>query len=350
MLKEIYEQPAVSQRCLDLYFPVTFHPSPFFSDLNQIHILACGTSFHGGLVAQYWFEQLAGVPTIVRSASEFQVSPLPTIPGTLTIAVTQSGETTDTIAALKLAQSRQMTSSRLLAITNQDDSAIAKIADRTMITPAGSEIGVAATKTFLAQLMAFCRLALEIAYLRQRLDHSQLERSLTSLRQLPHQIEAALQQNSAIAHVANTIQQADSVIVLGSGINSAIALEGALKLKETTYLHAEGYAAGEFLHGSIALLDAKIPVIAIAPLGEASAIVVKTVQKAKATGSPVIGITPDSQIDLWDRRLLIPNLEEWLSPMLTVIPLQLLAYHIAISRKLDVDRPRNITKSLRDLG
>lgn len=350
MLKEIYEQPTVVQKCLDLYFPVTFHPSSFLSDVNQIHILACGTSLHAGLIAQCWFEQLAGVPTIVRSASEFQVSPLPTIPGTLTIAVTQSGETADTIAALKRAQSQQMNSSQLLAITNQPDSEIAKLVDRTMITPAGSEIGVAATKTFLAQLMAFCCLALEIAYLRQRLDDVQLKRSLTSLRQLPRHIEAVLQQSSTIAHVATLIQPAGSLIVLGSGINYPIALEGALKLKETTYLHAEGYAAGEFLHGSIALLDAKIPVIAIAPMGEASAIVTKTARKAKATGSPVMGITSDSDLDLWDSRLLIPDVEEWLSPMLTVIPLQLLAYHTAISRQLDVDRPRNITKSLRDLG
>ncbi len=338
MLKEIYEQPEVVQQCLNpcgireaaRHF---FSTNPQFLKPDRIHILACGTSFHASLVGQYWFEQIANIPTIVRAASEFQLAPMPMSPNTLTIAVTQSGETADTIAAVRLAQSQaQSQAQQILAITNQAGSTITKLVDHTIVTPAGIEIGVAATKTFTAQLMTFYLLALQFA------DQSPAS-VFDSLKQLPTQIREVLQQEETIADLAQTFKNTASLIVLGSGINTAIALEGALKLKETTYIHAEGYAAGEFLHGPIALLDSTTPVIAIAP----TPTVIKTIEKIK--GSPIVGIASD-HLNLWDHQITIPAVDEWLSPLLTVIPLQLLAYHIAKIKGLEVDRPRNLQKSL----
>lgn len=353
MLKEIYEQPQVIQKCLDVFF-VSASGGFEMPQVEQIHLLACGTSLHASLVGQYLFEQIAEIPTIVRSASEFLAAPLPLTPNTLTIAVTQSGETADTIAAVKLTRSRRAATRSspqlapfLLAITNQANSTIANLVDQTIVTPAGVEIGVAATKTFLAQLMAFYGLALRLAVQRQKLDLSQHDLLLTELQQLPDRIRELLQQDRAICALARLLHPASNLIVLGSGINTAIALEGALKLKETTYIHAEGYAAGEFLHGPIALLDDKIPVIAIAPPGTAAATVTKTAQKAQTNGSLIISIGTSNALPTANcQNLPIPSVSEWLSPILTVIPLQLLAYHLAVMRQLNVDRPRNLTKSL----
>jgi glucosamine--fructose-6-phosphate aminotransferase (isomerizing) len=205
--------------------------------------------------------------------------------------------------------------------------------DHTLYANAGEEKSVAATKTFTAQLMLFYSLALTIAYQKQRLDDQQLELLLTQLHQLPKQIEIVLQQESNIAAIAQTLKNTRSLIVLGSGINASIAMEGALKLKEATYTHAEGYAAGEFLHGPIALLDDQIPVIAIATEAESGVRVMKTVDRIRANGGKVILFNP-------------PPVLEILTPFLAIVPLQLLAYHLAIARNIDVDRPRNITKSL----
>jgi glucosamine--fructose-6-phosphate aminotransferase (isomerizing) len=325
MLKEIYEQSDVIEQCLERYSPpLTSVP---LNNVDQIHILACGTSLNAGLIGQYWFEQLAGISTQVRSSSEFLSAPLLEMPNTLTIAVTQSGETADTIAAIK------ETKSSRLAITNGIDSTITKLVDHTLYANAGEEKSVAATKTFTAQLMLFYSLALTIAYQKQRLDDQQLELLLTQLHQLPKQIEIVLQQESNIAAIAQTLKNTRSLIVLGSGINASIAMEGALKLKEATYTHAEGYAAGEFLHGPIALLDDQIPVIAIATEAESGVRVMKTVDRIRANGGKVILFNP-------------PPVLEILTPFLAIVPLQLLAYHLAIARNIDVDRPRNITKSL----
>lgn len=349
MLKEIYEQPEVIQKCLDLHvLPSSF---VFDAQVEQVHLLACGTSLHASLVGQYLFEQIAEIPTIVRSASEYLAAPLPLTRNTLTIAVTQSGETTDTITAVKLVRSRAAQLPHrlnlLLAITNQAESTIAQLVDQTIVTPAGVEVGVAATKTFLAQLMAFYSLAFSLAAHRS-LENPQRDRLLTELQQIPDQIRAILQQDQTICALAEKLRNTSNLIVLGSGINTAIALEGALKLKETTYIHAEGYAAGEFLHGPIALLDDKIPVVALAPAGVAASTVIKTAQKAQTNGSFVIGVGTTEQFlpAAQQQILLIPSVHEWLSPLLTVIPLQLLAYHLAVIRQLNVDRPRNLTKSL----
>ncbi|MBW4471792.1 MAG: isomerizing glutamine--fructose-6-phosphate transaminase [Stenomitos rutilans HA7619-LM2] len=369
MLKEIYEQPEVVRRCLAAYLKPDWDgqdasvlstpfnlalPEQVSANVAEIQIVACGTSRHAGLVAQYWLEQLAGIPTRVRSASEFVSGPFPLRANTLTIAVTQSGETADTLAAIAVAKRRSPSDASLqswsLGITNQPESSLSKAVDYIFPTLAGVEIGVAATKTFLSQLVVFCCLALEFALRRRALSVQDAMPLIGALRSLPDQIETLLnQQHEPIQMLAKIIADTKDCIVLGRGINHAIALEGALKLKETTYLHAEGYASGEFMHGPIALLDATVSVIAIAPAGTVYASMLANARKVKANRAPLIGITNAStQADhaMFDHLLTVPATDERLSPLLTVIPLQLLAYAIAVQRSFDVDRPRNITKTL----
>jgi glutamine---fructose-6-phosphate transaminase (isomerizing) len=327
MLQEIYEQPEVIRRQLETGLEITDFLPGTANSIQNIQILACGTSFHAGLVGQYLFEQVAGIPTQVRSSSEFRVAPFIERPNTLTIAVTQSGETADTLAALQ--QLQTYSKSLRFGITNQPDSSITKLVHHTFYTHAGIEKSVAATKTFTAQLLVFYRLAL--ALVNQNNRHP--DEWLSNFHQIPAQMEAVLQQEDRFAAIAQDLKDAQSVIVLGSGIHRAIALEGALKLKETTYTHAEGYAAGEFLHGPIALLDPKVPVLAIDPADETQPLLHTATQKA----SQITSVTSlCSQFS-------IPS-----SPFLTVLPLQLISYHLAILRQIEVDRPRNITKSLRN--
>jgi glucosamine--fructose-6-phosphate aminotransferase (isomerizing) len=363
MLKEIYEQPEVIRTSIATYLDAeSADPSRspfaislshlFLTELAQIHILACGTSWHAGMAAQYWFEQLAAIPTRLSSASEAIVAPLPITPNTVTIAVTQSGETADTIAAVNAekARLRQYPADRqlqLIGITNQAESSLTRLVDRSLLTLAGPEIGVAATKTFTAQLLVFLYLAIDVAVQRQTLPVQELQQLLAGLRSLPDQIELTIQRlEPVIQKLATSLMAAKHCIILGSGINRAIALEGALKLKETTYLHAEGYAAGEFLHGPIALLDPEITVIAIAPSGATQEIVLTTARIAKTHGTPVISITDGDRLEDCDRQIILPSVDERLSPFLTVLPFQLLAYHLAVARDLNVDCPRNITKTI----
>lgn len=362
MLKEIYQQPEAIQTGLATYLdgtPASRFAPPLTTLLAElavppdaIHIIASGTSRHAGLIAQFWLEQLAGIPTRVRSGSEFLEAPLPLTGNTLTIAVTQSGETADTLQALAFDQQRRTNLSRergcFVGITNQAVSPLAHQVDVLLPTLAGPEVGVAATKTFTTQLVVFCLLALMLAEHRQIRDRS--PQLLVSLAQLPALLQQTLQQATWLQAVAQSLVDRQHCLVLGRGINRAIALEGALKLKETTYLHAEGYAAGEFMHGPIALLDEKVPVIAIVPAGNTQPALLANVSKAKSHGSPIIGIvTTENAAEtkhLFETQIILPAIEEILSPFLTVIPLQLLAYFIAVARGLNVDRPRNITKTL----
>jgi glutamine---fructose-6-phosphate transaminase (isomerizing) len=376
MLKEIFEQPTVVRQGLLAYlddrwqatsdqnalppadalenFPFRFQlPIAAYSTVQQIQILACGTSLHAGLVGQFWLEQIAGIATQVRSASEFQVAPFPRLEKTWTIAVTQSGETADTLAALDLAQQQQkhpVDQVSYLGITNQPQAPIAQRVDRVLPTLAGAEMGVAATKTFLSQLLVFCFLALNLAYGRGVLSSARLLALIEALHQLPNQIEILLhQQNDRIATLAEQFTATQSMIFLGSGLHFPIALEGALKLKETTYIHAEGYAAGEFLHGPIALLDPDIPIIALMPPDATYGKLLATVRQAKSHHAAIVGIlmTDDAEAArLLDHPILIPPTDEWLTPLLAVIPLQLLAYHVAVKRGVNVDKPRHITKTL----
>ncbi|MBW4419915.1 MAG: glutamine--fructose-6-phosphate transaminase (isomerizing) [Myxacorys californica WJT36-NPBG1] len=368
MLKEIYEQPGVVRSCLEAYVnsawtsadhknsPIRFDlPQSWYRNLQHVQIVACGTSWHAGLVGKYLLEQLADVPTTIHYASEFRYAPAPLVPHTLTIGVTQSGETADTLAALEMEKARRDNKSeefeaRLLGITNRPESSLGQLVSNIIDTHAGIEIGVAATKTFVAQLMAFYALAIDIAFHRQTIAAQQIEALLTGLSQLPAQIELILEsQERYIEELAHDFAETQDFIFLGRGINFPIALEGALKLKEISYIHAEGYPAGEMKHGPIALLDAKVPVVAIAMPGPVFEKVLSNAQEARARDARLIGVTPmDEQdaADTFDTLIPVPHIDEILSPILTVIPLQLLAYHIAARRGLDVDQPRNLAKSV----
>lgn len=348
MLKEIYEQPEVIRHSLARYFHSSegFQELPALDQVEEVQILACGTSFHAGLIGQFLLEQVAGIPTRVRSASEFLTAPFPLTRTTLLLVVSQSGETADVLAAMKFVkQAASGEAFKILAITNNSQSSIATEADYEISVAAGVETSVAATKTFTAQLALFYGLAFFYAGQGHRLSDEQLKGWNAQLDALPAQVEEVLQQEATIAAIAASLKDTKSLILLGTGINYPIALEGALKLKETTYTHAEGYAAGEFLHGSIALLDHTIPAIAICPsqtskLANAER-VLKVAQKIRHNGSDVILLGGS------DSAILLPPCNELLSPFLNIIPLQLLAYHLAIARNIDVDRPRNITKSLK---
>ncbi len=369
MLKEIHEQPGVVRTCLENYLtadwldgdatgsPVNLGLSEdLYTDVQRVQILACGTSWHASLVGKYLIEQLAGIPTMVQYASEFRYSPAPLTPNTVTIGVTQSGETADTIAALEMEKDRRTRHARagfeprLVGITNRPESTIAHLVPNLIVTPAGIEVGVAATKTFLAQVMAFYFVALELAYRRQTLSSQRLNEIIAGLRQLPNQIEQVLQdQDQAIEEIAHQFVETQDFIFIGRGVNFPIALEGALKLKEISYIHAEGYPAGEMKHGPIALLDSKVPVVAIAMPGLVYEKVISNAQEAKARDAQIIGVAPigdEAAAEVFDVLLPVPHVEEILSPVLATIPLQLLAYHIAAIRGLDVDQPRNLAKSV----
>jgi glutamine---fructose-6-phosphate transaminase (isomerizing) len=368
MLKEIYEQPGVVRACLDAYFNADWNAgdatkSPvklglsteLYVDLEQIQIVACGTSWHAALVGKYLLEQVADIPTSVHYASEYRYAPSPPTANTLTIGVTQSGETADTLAALAMEKERRQGKeakyqARLLGITNRPESTLGHMVPQIINTLAGIEIGVAATKTFIAQLMAFYALALDLAYLRQAVSPIELQEIIDGLRQIPGEIEANLEkQEHYIGQLAHNFAETKDFIFLGRGINYPIALEGALKLKEISYIHAEGYPAGEMKHGPIALLDAKVPVVAIAMPGSVYEKVLSNSQEAKARDSRLIGVTPvnDGEAgEIFNDILPVSHVNELLSPILTVIPLQLLAYHIAALRGLDVDQPRNLAKSV----
>jgi glutamine---fructose-6-phosphate transaminase (isomerizing) len=367
MLKEIYEQPGVVRTACETYLvenwtpeqgisPIRLNlPSTLWKNLAQIHILACGTSWHASLVGKFLLEQLTGIPTQVHYASEYRYAPPPLTPNTLMIGVTQSGETADTLAALELEKQRRSShsdsySARLLGITNRTESSMGRIVPNLIDTHAGIEIGVAATKTFVAQLMAFYLLSIDLAFQRKTLPIERIAALIDGLRQLPAQIEQVLEiQERYVEKLAHEFLETQDFIYLGRGINFPIALEGALKLKEISYIHAEGYPAGEMKHGPIALLDAKVPVVAIAMPGSVFEKVLSNAQEARARDAKLIGVTPMSEQEAqetFDTLLPVPAVDELLSPILTVIPLQLLAYHIAALRGLDVDQPRNLAKSV----
>jgi glucosamine--fructose-6-phosphate aminotransferase (isomerizing) len=382
MLKEIHEQPGVVRDCLQAYIredwgiesssekPQTAIPQPqksrqspinlgleptLYQDLEQVQILACGTSWHASLIGKYLLEQLAQIPTTVQYASEVRYAPAPLQPNTLTIGVTQSGETADTLAALAMEQQRRINAApgckpRLLGITNRPESSLGQLVSNIIDTRAGIEIGVAATKTFVAQLIAFYLLALDLAWQRQTIVPERIRELIGGLRQLPNQIELILNaQESLIEELAHDFNETQDFIFIGRGVNFPIALEGALKLKEISYIHAEGYPAGEMKHGPIALLDEKVPVVAIAMPGMVYEKVLSNAQEAKARDARLIGVTPKEARDaseIFNDVLTVPMVDELLSPILTVIPLQLLAYYIAARRGLDVDQPRNLAKSV----
>jgi glucosamine--fructose-6-phosphate aminotransferase (isomerizing) len=368
MLKEIHEQPETAALWVARHLPEGGQPGAslvalplddsVYAGVERIQILACGTSRHAAQVGAYLLEQLAGIPTSVFYASEFRYSPPPLSPHTLTIGVTQSGETADTLAALAMEQQRRELvadpafAPRLLGITNRPESSLGRMVDHILDIGAGIEVGVAATKTFLGQLLAFYGLALAFAERRGGAagggGPEQLRQLALALRLIPAQLKQLVSDHDQrCEQLAHLFADTQDVIFLGRGINYPIALEGALKLKEISYIHAEGYPAGEMKHGPIALLDARVPVVSIAVPGVVFDKVLSNAQEAKARDAQLIGVAPDCpDSELFDTLLPVPVVDELLSPLLTVIPMQLLSYHIAAHRGLDVDQPRNLAKSV----
>jgi len=358
MLKEIHEQADVAtawvERCL--YGPPTDHLSPVLDDVGHVQLLACGTSRHAALVGAHLLEQLADIPTTVHYASEFRYAPPPLAAKTLTIAVTQSGETADTLAALTIELERRRSREglgeplQLLGITNRPHSSLGRLVPQIIDIAAGLETGVAATKSFLGQMLALYSIALRLASQRHSgvSASEQLIACREGLEQLPEQLSALLQtMDQQCATLAHEFAETQDVIYLGRGINYPIALEGALKLKEISYIHAEGYPAGEMKHGPIALVDQYVPVVSIATPGRVFEKVLSNAQEAKARDARLIGIGPEcADTEIFDVLLPIPPVHELISPLLTVIPMQLLAYHVAAHRGLDVDQPRNLAKSV----
>jgi glucosamine--fructose-6-phosphate aminotransferase (isomerizing) len=363
MLKEIHEQPETAALWVARHLPAgALVALPLdesvYAGVEHIQILACGTSRHAAQVGAHLLEQLAGVPTSVFYASEFRYAPPPLQPHTLTIGVTQSGETADTLAALIMEQERRQGlidpayAPRLLGITNRPESSLGRLVPHLLDIGAGIEVGVAATKTFLGQLLAFYGLALAFAERRQGRpgvpDLAHLEALARQLRGLPAVLRELVDDHDGrCADLAHLFAETRDVIFLGRGINYPIAMEGALKLKEISYIHAEGYPAGEMKHGPIALLDARVPVVSIAVPGTVFDKVLSNAQEAKARDAQLLGVAPACpDTELFDLLLPLPPIEELLSPLLTVIPMQLLSSHIAAPRGLDVEQPRNLAKSV----
>jgi glucosamine--fructose-6-phosphate aminotransferase (isomerizing) len=359
MLKEIFEQPTaardtilgrVSQEQGRIFLPDLNIGEDTFRSLQKVTIVACGTSWHAGLVGKYLIEALAQVPVEVDYGSEYRYRNPIISKNELAIVITQSGETADTIAALREAKRKGASS---IAICNVVGSMATREADGTVYTHAGPEIGVASTKAFTSQLVALQLLALYMAQVRGTLGEVDVRRHIEQLLQLPQLIEQAVKASAAMEKVAEKFYNRTDFLFLGRGINYPIALEGALKLKEISYIHAEGYPAGEMKHGPIALIDEQMPVVAIAPNDHVFEKMIGNVQEAKARGGAVIAITSEGDSRMAgvldttnDVILAMPQTTEMLTPIIMTIPLQLLAYYIAVRRGCDVDQPRNLAKSV----
>ncbi len=355
MLKEIFEQPHSVRDCLrgrliaDQHYLALGGIRQYLDNLlnaKRIIILGCGTSWHAGLVAEYLIEELARIPVEVEYASEFRYRNPVIDEGDVVIAVSQSGETADTLAAIELAKSK---GAIVFGICNVVGSSIARASHEGAYTHAGPEIGVASTKAFTAQITVLSMLGLILAKKRGTITESQYTELLWEMEGIPAKIEKALQSNSLIEVIASKIKDARNCLYLGRGFNFPVALEGALKLKEISYIHAEGYPAAEMKHGPIALIDAEMPVVFIAIKDSSYEKVVSNIQEVKARKGIVIAIVTEGDdliTTMVDYVIEVPASYDVLMPLLTVIPLQLLAYHIAVMRGCNVDQPRNLAKSV----
>jgi glucosamine--fructose-6-phosphate aminotransferase (isomerizing) len=354
MAKEIHEQPEVVSHTLAHYLNMSAgcvelcDKLPFdLAGISRVSISACGSAYYAGLVAKYWFELFAGLPVEIDIASEFRYREAPLRPGDLSIFVSQSGETADTLASLRYAKERQQ---HILSVVNVQTSTIARDSDVVMPTLAGPEIGVASTKAFTCQLSVLACLAIAAGRARGFLSQEQ-ERSLVqALIEVPRLMIEALGLEPEIERLARKLAKSRDVLYLGRGTSYPLALEGALKLKEISYIHAEGYAGGELKHGPIALIDETVPVIVIAPHDRVFEKIVSNMQEVAARGGRIILITdsqgvrdatPDSSMTL-----VLPNMPAFVTPLVYAIPIQLIAYHTAVIKGTDVDQPRNLAKSV----
>jgi glucosamine--fructose-6-phosphate aminotransferase (isomerizing) len=355
MLKEIYEQPSAIKdtfrgrmlvnRGIIRMAGVDNHIDKFLN-ADRIIVVACGTSWHAGLVAEYIFEDLARIPVEVEYASEFRYRNPVITEDDVVIAISQSGETADTMAAIKLAKEQ---GAFVFGVCNVVGSSISRETHAGAYTHAGPEIGVASTKAFTTQITVLTLIALELAKRKGKLSESEFRNHLHELNAIPEKVEKALKSDKHIEQVAEIYNKAKNCLYLGRGFNFPVALEGALKLKEISYIHAEGYPAAEMKHGPIALIDEDMPVVVIATRKGHYEKVVSNIQEIKSRSGKIIGIVTEGDVDvrnLADHVIEVPHTEEFLTPLLTTIPLQLLSYHIAVQLGKNVDQPRNLAKSV----
>ncbi|MEM9599705.1 MAG: glutamine--fructose-6-phosphate transaminase (isomerizing), partial [Pseudomonadota bacterium] len=352
MLKEIHEQPDTLARTLSHYLDlsdmsVAVPEGLDLGSINRVVMVACGTAFYAGMVGQYLFEQIGGIAVDIDIASEFRYRAPVLDPNSLMIVVSQSGETADTLAALRYAKDAGL---QTAALVNVMTSTMAREADVAMPINAGPEIGVASTKAFTSQVAALACLAVAAGELRGRLDADAVDSLVRELMSLPSKVSDALKSAAEIATIAGTLTEASSAFFLGRGTMVPIALEGALKLKEISYIHAEGYAAGELKHGPIALIEEGTPVIAAAPLDDLFEKTVSNLQEVAARGARVILFTDAegkaAAGDQVDRCIVLPTATLISAPIVQAIGQQLLAYHTALALGTDVDQPRNLAKSV----
>lgn len=352
-LKEIYEQPVVLKNAFLKYTQsptnsIVLPKTPFkLANIKQITISACGTSYYAGMIGKYWLEKFAKLPVSLDIASEFRYRDTPLSKGGLSLFISQSGETADTLAALQFAKTHKQ---HIMSIVNVQESTIARASDIAFSTFSGAEIGVASTKAFTSQLLVLACLSLEFAKINKTMKTEEIQRSAAELANLPALIVHVLDNEAAITSLAQQIMHAQTILYMGRGTCYPVALEGALKMKELTYIHAEGIAAGELKHGSIALIDEQTPVIALAPSDALFEKTCSNIQEISARGGKVIvfcsaeGAKKMTAI-AW-KIIILPETDALLIPFLYTVPLQLLAYHVAVARGNNVDQPRNLAKSV----
>ena len=354
MAKEIYEQPKGVEdtllRRLDENGRIKLDDIKITKEdldkINKVYIVACGTAYHAGLVGKYAIEKFAKIPVIADIASEFRYSDPFVDENTLIIIVSQSGETADTLAALRDAKAK---GARVLSITNVVGSSIARESDDIFYTWAGPEIAVASTKAYTTQLTAFYMIALNLAMTKGSISEEEYFDGIAQLKEIPAQVEKVLECNELVGQIAEEIKEANDIFYLGRGVDYSLAMEGALKIKEISYVHAEAFAAGELKHGSIALIDKGTPVVAIATQGKLFEKMVSNMQEVRARGARVIAITQEGNTEVEksaDRVIYIPKVDDMFASITAVVPMQLLAYHASNIRGLDVDKPRNLAKSV----
>ncbi|MGE8190347.1 glutamine--fructose-6-phosphate transaminase (isomerizing) [Pseudomonas sp. NPDC086278] len=355
MLKEIHEQPAVVQRTLEGRLSPNgvlvqaFGPqaAELFAKVRNVQIVACGTSYHAGMVARYWLEELAGIPCQVEVASEFRYRKVVVQPDTLFVTISQSGETADTLAALRNAKELGFLAS--LAICNVGISSLVRESDLTLLTQAGREIGVASTKAFTTQLVGLLLLTLSLGQVRGTLAKGVEATLVEELRRLPTRLGEALAMDSTVEKIAELFAEKNHTLFLGRGAQFPVAMEGALKLKEISYIHAEAYPAGELKHGPLALVDNDMPVVTVAPNNELLEKLKSNLQEVRARGGQLI-VFADEKAGMTNGEgthvVHMPHIHDILSPILYTIPLQLLSYYVAVLKGTDVDQPRNLAKSV----
>ena len=355
MLKEIYEQPNGVKETLirrlnnngEIQLDDIKMTKEDLDKINKVYIVACGTAYHAGLVGKFAIEKFAKIPVITDIASEFRYRDPFVDENTLLILVSQSGETADTLASLRYAKER---GARILSVTNVVGSSIARESDDVFYTWAGPEISVASTKAYTTQLVSFYMIALDFAIKKGTITREFYNEMIEKLKEMPQKVSKALEQEEYIKNdVAKTLKDASSAFYLGRGLDYNLAMEGALKIKEISYIHAEAFAAGELKHGTIALIEKGTPVVAIATQEELFEKMVSNMEEVRARGAYVIAIAQEKNKEVEkaaDKVIYIPNVDDIVSSILTVLPLQLLSYYVAVERDCDVDKPRNLAKSV----